>query len=149
MLAFLLFSALTPFYVAVAQSTSEQTDFSLWREGFCPVCGQKPGMAKLRDEDGARILECWLCHTQWQFARLECPFCHNQEFDGLHFFYTDEYPGRRVQLCERCKSYLKTVVVKEVGRNVILELDNIYTIQLDILARREGYRPGEDLAVLI
>ncbi len=149
MLAFLFFSALTPFYVALAQSVSEQTDFSLWQEGFCPVCGQKPGMAQLRDDDGARVLECWLCHTQWQFPRLECPFCHNREFDGLHFFYTDEYPGRRVQLCERCKSYLKTVAVKEIGRNVILELENIYTIQLDILARREGYRPGEDLAVLI
>ena len=149
LLAFILFTSLAPFYLAMADAVSAHTDFSLWREGYCPLCGQKPGMAKLKETDGARVLECRLCHIQWQFPRLECPFCRNRDFNALHFFYTEAYPGRRVQLCERCKSYLKTVAVKEIGREVYLELENIYTIQLDVLARREGYRPGEDLAVLI
>ncbi|MEW5784699.1 MAG: formate dehydrogenase accessory protein FdhE [Bacillota bacterium] len=147
-LAFVLSAALIPFYGSLAAELSEQTDYTLWREGYCPVCGQKPFMAKLREEDGARVLECWLCHTQWQFPRLECPFCRNNDFARMHHFYTDEHPGRRVQLCERCKSYLKTVVVKEVGRTVILELENIFTTELDFLARREGYHPGEGLALL-
>jgi hypothetical protein len=148
LIAFLLFAALTPFYLSLASAVAPLAEFSLWRQGFCPLCGQKPGMAKLRSEDGARVLECWLCHTQWQFPRLECPFCANKDFEQLQFFYTDEYPGRRVQLCGCCKSYLKTSVMKEIGREVILELENIFSIQLDLLARREGYLPGEDLAVL-
>lgn len=148
LLAFVLFSSLAPFYICLAEAVAERTDFGLWREGYCPVCGRKPGMAKLREKDGARILECWLCHARWQFPRLQCPFCGNRDFDRLRFFYTNEYPGRRVQLCERCRNYLKTVVVKEIGRDVVLELENIFTADLDYLARREGYRAGEDLAVL-
>lgn len=148
LLAFLFFAALTPFYLSMAFAVSSKTDFSLWREGFCPLCGHKPHMAKLRQEDGARILECRLCHTQWKFSRLTCPFCSTDDYDKIHHFYTDEYPGRRVQLCENCKSYLKTTVIKEIGREVILELENIFTVELDLLARREGYHPGEDLAPL-
>lgn len=33
-------------------------------------------------------------------------------------------------------------------RVVLLELENLFSLQLDCLARREGYRPGEDLALL-
>ncbi|HOL17839.1 MAG TPA: formate dehydrogenase accessory protein FdhE [Bacillota bacterium] len=146
--AFVLFQALGPFYQSLGASVAELSDFSLWQHGFCPLCGQKPGMAMLRPEDGARILECWLCHLQWQFPRLECPFCANKDFTQLQFFYTEEHPGRRVQLCDCCKSYLKTVVTKEIGREVILELENIFTIELDFLARREGFLPGENLTLL-
>jgi FdhE protein len=148
LIAFLLFAALTPFYLSLAAAAAPAADLSLWRQGFCPLCGQKPGMSKLRSEDGARVLECWLCHIQWQFPRLECPFCANKDIEQLQFFYTDEHPGRRVQLCGCCNSYLKTSVIKEIGREVILELENIFSIQLDLLARREGYLPGEDLALL-
>lgn len=147
--AYVFFAAMRPFYTRVAGEVSSRVGFNLWKEGFCPVCGQKPSMARLRREDGARFLECGLCHAQWQFTRLECPFCRNTDFEKQQFFYTDEHPGRRVQLCERCKSYLKTVAEKEMERDVILELENIFTTDLDYLARREGYRPGEDLAVLI
>ncbi len=148
LIAFLLFSALTPFYLSLAAAVAPVAELVLWQQGFCPLCGQKPAMAKLRSEDGARVLECWLCHIQWQFPRLECPFCANKDFEQLKFFFIDEHPGRRVQLCGCCKSYLKTSVMKEIGREVILELENIFSIQLDFLARREGYQPGEDLALL-
>ena len=56
--------------------------------------------------------------------------------------------GRRVQLCDCCKCYLKTTVEKEINREVILELENLFTFKLDYLADREGYRPGDDLALL-
>ena len=139
--------ALAPFYIALAAAVREEIDLALWGEGFCPVCGQDPGMALLNDE-GARILHCSFCRTCWQFPRLECPFCRNRDPQRLGYFYADEYPGRRVQVCERCKSYLKTAVVKEIGREVILELEDIFTLELDHLARREGYRAGRDLALL-
>ena len=147
-LGFLILNALTPFYIRYAETVAPVAPVALWTEGYCPVCGQKPLMARLRREDGARFLECRLCHTQWQFPRLECPFCRNRDFAQQQHFYADEYPGRRVQLCECCKSYLKTAVEKEIGYTVLLELENLITLQLDSLARREGYRPGEDLALL-
>lgn len=146
--SFIAFTALTPFYLDYAGKASRVSDFSLWSEGFCPVCGQKPMMAKLRAEDNARILECWLCHTQWGFPRLECPFCNNRDHQKLRYFYVDEEKERRVNVCERCKSYLKTVSVKEIGREVILDVENIVTIRLDSVAQKEGYKPGQDLYLL-
>ncbi len=139
--------ALAPFYVSFAEAVWKEVDATLWSEGCCPVCGQQPGMAML-DREGVRILECSLCCTRWQFPRLVCPFCRNRDPLQLGYFYADDYPGRRVQVCERCKSYLKTAVVKEIGREVILGLEEAYTMDLDHLARREGYRMGRDLAVL-
>lgn len=139
--------ALAPFYISFAGAVWEEIDASLWSEGSCPVCGRQPGMAMLNRE-GARILECSLCCTRWQFPRLVCPFCRNNDPGQLGYFHADGYPGRRVQVCERCKSYLKTVVVKEIGREVVLGLEEIYTMDLDYLARREGYHTGRDLAVL-
>lgn len=139
--------ALASFYISLAEEVREELDLALWSEGCCPVCGRQPAMAMLNRE-GARILECRFCYTRWQFPRMECPFCRNRDPQRLRYFYTDDYPGRRVQLCERCKSYLKTVVVKEIGREVILELENIFTSELDHLALREGYRAGGDLVVL-
>ncbi|HHX88061.1 MAG TPA: formate dehydrogenase accessory protein FdhE [Firmicutes bacterium] len=144
----LIFIAAVPFYTKYAAMAVEQIDFSIWSEGYCPVCGQQPMMAKLRAEDGARVLECGLCHAQWQFPRLECPFCRNRGFQQQQYFYTDEIPGRRMYLCECCKGYLKTTVVKEIGHKVILEIENMFTLQLDSLARKEGYRPGEELVLL-
>ncbi|HOB86522.1 MAG TPA: formate dehydrogenase accessory protein FdhE [Bacillota bacterium] len=148
LVSYIIFAALTPFYTVYARQAVDGEALALWREGFCPVCGRRPMMAKLRKEDGARVLECWLCHAQWQFPRLECPFCRCKDHAQLQFFYTEEHPGRRVQLCERCKNYLKTAVEKDMARPVILELENFFTIELDYLARREGYRPGVELYLL-
>ena len=139
--------ALIPFYLSYAAAVRAETDFVLWGEGRCPICGQNPGMAML-DREGARILECSFCRTGWYFPRLECPFCRNSDPRRLGYFYADNYPGTRVQFCECCKSYLKTAVVKEVGREVFLALEDIYTMDLDLLAQREGYSAGRDLALL-
>ncbi len=145
---YLIFMAAVPVYVNFAAAAGKQVDFSIWRQGNCPVCGQLPVMAKLRGEDGIRILECRLCHRQWQFPRLECPFCGNRDFQRQQYFYADEFPGRRVQVCDCCRGYLKTAVIKEIGQEVVLEIDNLFTWQLDSLAREEGYLPGEELALI-
>ncbi len=148
LILFIVFTTLAPFYLGYARKALQDTDFSLWSEGFCPVCGQKPMMAKIRKDDSARILECWLCHTEWVFPRLECPFCNNKDHSKLRYFYVDEEKGRRVNVCEKCKSYLKAVFIKEIGREVILDVENIFTIQLDSVAQKEGYKPGQDLFLI-
>ncbi len=144
----LFFSALSPFYRDYSRKVSEETDFSLWSQGFCPVCGQKPMMAKLRREDNARVLECWLCHAQWVFSRLECPYCNNKDHYKLGYFFLEEEKARRVNVCEKCKSYIKTVSLKDIGRDVILDVENIYTVELDSVAQEKGYKPGQDLSLL-
>ncbi len=144
----IIFTALSPFYMNYAGKAAEITDFSLWSNGFCPVCGQKPMMAMLRSEDNARILECWLCHTQWKFSRLECPYCNNKDYYKMGYFFVDEEKSRRINVCEHCKSYIKTISLKEIAGNVILDVENLCTMNLDLAAQEKGYKPGQDLSLL-
>ncbi|MEW5920996.1 MAG: formate dehydrogenase accessory protein FdhE [Bacillota bacterium] len=140
-IAFVIFMSLSPFISRMMQEVEAGVGFSLWRQGYCPICGQTAFMAKHRSEDGARVLECWLCHAQWVFPRLECPYCDNKEQKKLRFFYVPGDKSRQVHVCEECKSYLKTVDAKAMQKDVILEVEGIATGRLDLLAEQEGYRP--------
>lgn len=138
-LAYIVFASLTPFFIKYLQAVREVTDFSLWRHGFCPVCGQTAMIAKHREKDGARILGCWLCHAEWYFPRMECPYCDNKDPQKLRFFYVPGDKARQVHICEECKKYLKTIDGKMLERDVLLEVEAIATGHLDALAKREGY----------
>jgi len=147
-ISFAVFSALIPFFSSFMNSVSETVDFSLWRNSFCPVCGQKPVIAKHRKDDGARILECWLCHAQWNFPRLECPHCNNEDQGSLRFFYVPEDRARQVHVCEKCEHYLKIIDEKMLQKEVILDLEAIATGHLDVLANKEGYTLPEIASLL-
>jgi FdhE protein len=98
-------------------------------------------MAKLRREDGKRILECSLCNTQWVFKRLRCPFCGNEDADTLGFFFVEE-ATYRVDKCDKCKRYIKTVDERkkpEGGLRALL-VEDVATLYLDMLAAKEGYQ---------
>lgn len=147
-ISFVIFSSISPFYSSFMNMVSEKVDFSIWRNNFCPVCGQKPVIAKHRSEDGARILECWLCHAQWYFPRMECPHCDNKEQENLRFFYVPGDKARQVHVCEKCKHYLKTVDGKMLQKDVILDVEAIATGHLDVLAKEEGYTLPERAGIL-
>ncbi len=147
-ISYVLFSSLSPFYSILTQRVLEKTDFALWRNHYCPVCGQKPVMGKHRVEDGARILACWLCHAQWNYPRLECPHCQNNEQKQLRFFYVQEDKARQVHVCENCKHYLKFVDAKMLQKDVCLDVEAIATGHLDVLAEKEGYTLPEIASML-
>lgn len=130
---------LIPFYEKNAEPFRDKIDETQWYRGFCPICGALPLMGKLRQEDGKRILICSLCRTEWTFPRLQCPFCHNADQKHLRYFYIEEEPTYRVNICEVCKGYIKTVDEKILGREAVLLVEDIVTFQLDILAEEEGY----------
>ena len=48
---------------------------------LCPFCGEKPVAAVLRPEGdgGKRFLLCSLCFTEWEFRRLLCPNCGEED----------------------------------------------------------------------
>ena len=137
--AFVIFMSLSPFLTSMMKAAEEGVGFSLWRQGYCPVCGQVAVIAKHDKEDGSRVLECWLCHAQWVFPRMECPYCDNKDQKKLRFFYVPGDKSRQVHVCDECKSYLKTVDAKTMQKDVLLEVEAIATGQLDLLAEKEGY----------
>ncbi|RQD76488.1 MAG: formate dehydrogenase accessory protein FdhE [Candidatus Syntrophonatronum acetioxidans] len=138
-ISFLTFASASPFYRAYQEEVVKITDYSMWRLGFCPVCGQVATIAKHREEDGARILECWLCYAQWYHPRMECPYCDNKDQDKLRFFYVAGDNSRQVHVCEECKKYLKVIDGRTTERETPLEVEDIATNYLDVLAAREGY----------
>ncbi len=141
-LFFLVQNALIPFYERHAREVRDKIDYALWRQGFCPICGRKPLIAKFREEDGLRLLQCSLCRTQWCFLRVKCPFCGNSDHESLQYFYSEGDRGHRADVCEMCKRYIKTSDERELQRKVILEIEDVAGVHLDTFAKEQGYIPG-------
>lgn len=141
LISFVTFTSTSPFYKKCREVVTGITDFYLWQQGFCPVCGQTSTIAKHRQEDGARIMECWLCHAQWYHPRMECPYCDNNDQKKLRFFYIGGDNTRQVHICQVCNRYLKVIDGRAMESETILEVEDIATGYLDVLAQREGYNP--------
>jgi FdhE protein len=143
-----LVQALLEFY---SEKLEDKIDRESWFKGNCPVCGSFPAMEKLRREDGKRILWCGLCSTEWHYKRIKCPFCGNEDHNSLRYFFTegdlssDSSPEEnpfRVDVCDKCKKYIKTIDERKMPENEIPDFfqENINTLYLDILAQKDGYR---------
>lgn len=147
-LQYLGIQTVKPFFELLAGKVMKTVKDVKWVEPFCPVCGHEPIMAALEREEGRRIFQCSLCSTEWAFRRLQCPYCLNDDHETLRFFFVDEGSPYRVDVCDACKRYIKTVDERkmEEGKEVILAVENLATIFLDILAAQEGFRnPGQYL----
>jgi FdhE protein len=117
-------------------------DFSRWQESICPICGSRPGMAELAGEEGRRMLSCSACSFNWQFKRLACAYCGCDDPEKLSYFTAGE-GATRVDTCKDCSRYIKTRDGRKGGSDVPLEVEDLLTIHLDLLASREGYDRGK------
>src|SRR5690242_11669343 len=106
----------------------------------CPFCGEKPVAAVLRPEGdgGKRFLLCSLCFTEWEFRRLLCPNCGEEDKDKLPVYTADEFPHIRVEACDTCRVYLKAVDLTKNGL-AVPEVDELASVALDLWAAEHGY----------
>ncbi|MTI80278.1 MAG: formate dehydrogenase accessory protein FdhE [Firmicutes bacterium] len=118
-----------------------QLDMEKWKQGYCPICGGNPAMAKLSKEVGVRKLHCNGCETEWRFKRIGCPICNNDDSSKISFIMPEDQKQYRLYLCQQCKSYLKTVDERQCGE-VDLFCEDLATADFDRLANSEGYRRG-------
>jgi FdhE protein len=139
-LAFLVQASIKPSVIVQMEQLQNALDIEGWLRGECPLCGSAPQMAQLRDEGGKRYLQCSLCSCQWRWERIACPSCNNKNLDLLHYLYSEEEEAYRVDLCDQCKGYIKTVDSRKLDYEPSLDLEDIVTIHLDILALDKGYR---------
>ena len=77
--------------------------------------------------------------------RLYCPFCENSDSKLLHYLFSEEEKDVRVDLCDNCKKYIKTVDARRADRTIYPPLEQISTLHLDIKAGEEGYETGVKL----
>jgi FdhE protein len=109
-----------------------------FQKGYCPVCGNLPDLAFLK-EDGTRHLKCCFCSHEWKTSRMGCIFCGNNDQKSQHYFFSDEEKEYRVNLCDNCRSYIKTVDLRQMNRAFYPPLEQIATIHLDMIAQEKGY----------
>ena len=107
----------------------------------CPICGSLPQLAVIRPEGdgGKRMLLCALCHSEWEFRRVLCPACGEQDHEKLPRFTAEGIPALRVEACDTCLSYLKSVDMTVDGLAAPL-VDEVATASLDLWAVEHGYR---------
>jgi len=126
--------------VAEYLAFKSKMQFSGYTGSLCPVCGGRPQVAVLRPEGagGKRSLVCSLCATEWDFRRILCPNCAEEDPAKLPRFSADEFPHVRVEACDTCKRYLKSVDLTINGLAVPL-VDEIAAASLDLWAAEHGY----------
>jgi len=107
----------------------------------CPVCSSEPVCAVLRDQDhGARrSLVCSLCMNEWTYRRSLCPACGEHRFESLPVFAADKIRHVRVDACETCHHYFKTVDMTKDGLAVPV-VDELAAVSLDLWAAGNGYK---------
>ncbi len=106
----------------------------------CPVCHRKPGVGVLRQmgEGAARSLVCGFCLGEWDFRRIVCPGCGEEDERRLAVFSASEFDYIRVECCDTCKTYIKTVDLTKNGRAEPV-VDELVSAPLDLWAAEHGY----------
>ncbi len=106
----------------------------------CPACGAEPVVAVLRPESlGARrSFICSLCAYEWDFPRALCPACGEDRADALSIYTAEQFEHVRVDACDTCKAYIKTVDLTKNGLAIPV-VDEIATLPLTLWAQENGY----------
>jgi FdhE protein len=106
----------------------------------CPFCRRKPGLGVLRPmgDGGQRSLVCSFCLAEWEFRRIVCPACGEENHAKLPVCTAEELKHIRVEACDTCRSYIKTVDMTKSGR-AEPTVDEIASIPLDLWAQKQGY----------
>src|SRR5579859_2583543 len=106
----------------------------------CPFCNRRPSFGVMRQMgDGAsRSLVCSFCLTEWEFRRIVCPGCGEENDKKLAVFTAEDFDYIRVECCESCKTYIKTVDLTKNGRAEPL-VDELASAPLDLWVRERGY----------
>lgn len=113
----------------------------------CPVCGGMPQLSVLEaspgaDEGSGRRLVCATCLSSWPFRRLLCPSCGEEDERRLGYFESPMLEHVRVDVCESCHRYIKTVNLARLGLAVPL-VDEVAGAPLDVWAREHQYEKVE------
>lgn len=128
-------------YVEVLRSANVAPD-RIHRRGQCPFCSGSPSIAARREgsesEGARRYLGCALCGGEWLMGRILCPACFEEDPHKLPSFTSDRHPAARIEACETCHRYVKSIDLSSDARP-IPEVDDLVSIAMDLWAVEQGY----------
>jgi len=107
---------------------------------LCPLCGSRPLLGVLRPEGdgGKRFLVCSFCSQEWEFRRILCPTCGEEVEDKLPVYVVEENPHVRVEACDTCMFYLRTIDLTKDGHAIPI-VDDLAAIPYTLWAHEQGY----------
>ncbi len=111
-----------------------------WAHGYCPICAAWPILAERRGLDRSRRLRCVRCTGEWEVESLWCIYCGEREHRRLGSLVL-EAPGEmhKVETCDSCQGYIKSVATLQAIPPFELLLQDLETVELDIVARERGF----------
>jgi FdhE protein len=128
-------------YVEFLRSVNTAPD-RVHRQGQCPFCGGFPWISARRDasvmEGARRLLGCALCGGEWSFGRILCPACFEGDPEKLPSFQNETHGNVRVEACETCHRYVKSIDLSEDARP-IPEVDDLVSLSMDLWAAEQGF----------
>jgi FdhE protein len=106
----------------------------------CPLCGARPLLGVLRPEGdgGKRCLVCAFCGHEWDFRRIFCPGCGEEDEKKLPVYVAEQLPHVRVEACDTCKFFVRTIDLTKDGHAVPI-VDDLAAIPLTLWAHEHGY----------
>jgi len=128
-------------YAAVLRERNITPD-RVHSRGHCPFCGAAAWISARRSsadaESGFRYLGCSLCGLEWNFGRIACPACGEEDPHKLPNFRTDVHTSVRIETCETCRRYLKSIDMTTDARPVP-PIDDLLSLSMDLWAVEEGF----------
>ena len=113
--------------------------------GTCVFCGSGAWISSRRippgpgtGEGAMRMLHCALCAFAWQVGRIRCPACGEEDPGKLPFFTAPLHEGVRIEACDSCKIYLKSIDLSLDARRVP-EIDDLVSLSMDLWATEHAY----------
>ncbi len=135
-LAMILFLIGKPYFLRLRDLYNIDNIF--WQEGRCPICNATPSIASI-DKDGRRHLYCSFCETRGHYKRIGCPACLNDDTSKMNIITAEGEDGFRIDICDACNSYLKTIEFR-ILNDLTPEVADLISLPLDIIAQDKGYR---------
>ena len=134
--------SLKPFFKTLAIKLKSSIEKSDWNQGLCPVCSRPADLSLLREDEGRRSLFCLQCDYEWPYKRMQCPFCGEEDQQKLSYFTINDDSSEkyRVNVCRRCRRYIKTVDTRKIDSAIDPEIENLITLHLDLQACKEDFK---------
>jgi FdhE protein len=106
----------------------------------CPLCESLPvaGVLRPEGEGGKRFLVCSFCGNEWEFRRIFCAGCGETREEQLPVFVAEQFPHIRVEACDTCRRFLRTIDLTKDG-NAVPVVDDLGAIPLTLWADEHGY----------
>jgi formate dehydrogenase maturation protein FdhE len=108
----------------------------------CPCCGGPPWIGWLRagvgDEAPQRFLGCGACGHERLLNRIACAACGETAPAKLAVFRSERHPAVRLEACDACRRYVKSIDLTVDGR-AIPEVDDLCSLSMDLWGAEQGY----------